>query len=33
MEGVRRKRKGNNACSNNESRTHPLTIKVEKQKQ
>lgn len=29
MEGVRRKRKGNNACSNNESRTHPLTMKVE----
>lgn len=29
MEGVMRKRKGNNAYSNNESQTHPLTIKVE----
>lgn len=29
MEGVRRKKEGNNAYSNNESQTHPLTVKVE----
>jgi hypothetical protein len=33
MESVRRKKEGNNAYSNNESRTHPLTMKVERQKQ
>lgn len=29
MEGVRRKKVGNNAYPNNESRTHPLTVKIE----